>query len=165
MARDGTARDGTEHWRRALRWTFAGIFAVALAGGLVGSLTSGGALALPAGHTPRDAAAASRPASVVPPASGRGTQAPMQLSDLPSGWAAGQTPSAPTRVSPWSSGLASCVGIPPRIAAVAPTKVDSPDFTRADQVVAVEDSVSVFPSKAMARAIRKPWPAAGPPPA
>ncbi len=151
-AQEGTAQEGTEHWRRALRWTFAGIFTVALAGGLVGSLTGGGALALPAGHPSHHTAAASRPASVPASAAARGTQALLQLSDLPSGWVAGQTPSATTRVSPWSSGLARCVGIPSRIAAVAPTKVDSPDFTSADQVFAVEDSVSVFPSKAVARA-------------
>ena len=33
------AQEGMEHWRRAVRWTFAAIFAVSLAGGLVGSLT------------------------------------------------------------------------------------------------------------------------------
>lgn len=157
MAQGGMAQEqqgGTNHWRRALNWTFAGIFTVALAGGLVGTLTGGGAVALPAGQTPHHTAAASRPASAAPTATAaaRGAQALLQLSDLPSGWAAGQTPSGPTRVSPWSSGLASCVGIPAKIAAVAPTKVDSPDFTSADQVFAVEDSVSVFPSKAVARA-------------
>jgi hypothetical protein len=143
---------GTNYWRRALSWTFAGIFAVALAGGLVGSVTGGGAVALPAGHPPHHTAAASPPRSVAPTTTARGAQALLQLSDLPSGWVAGQTPAATTRVSPWSSGLASCVGIPARIATVAPTKVNSPDFTSADQALAVEDSVSVLPSKAVARA-------------
>src|ERR1700722_8783062 len=35
------AQDGMEHWRRAVRWTFVGIFAAALAGGLVGRMTAG----------------------------------------------------------------------------------------------------------------------------
>ncbi len=35
---------------------------------------------------------------------------------------------------------------------MAPTKVNSPDFTSADQVDAVEDSVSVYPSAAQAQA-------------
>ena len=39
MAQTGQA--GMEHWRRALRWTGAGVFAVALVGGLVGGLTRG----------------------------------------------------------------------------------------------------------------------------
>ncbi len=152
MAQEGLALEETRHWRRALMWTFAGIFAVALAGGLVGSLTGGGALAAPAGHPPHHTSTSSRPASVSSSAAARGARALLHLSDLPSGWVAGQTPAATTRVSPWSSGLASCVGIPARIAAVAPTKVDSPDFTSANQVFAVEDSVSVFPTKAVARA-------------
>ena len=74
------------------------------------------------------------------------------LSDLPSGWTSGSSAASPTRVTPWSSKLAKCVGIPARVAKEAPTKVNSPDFTSADQVDAVEDSVSVYPSAAQAQA-------------
>jgi hypothetical protein len=42
--------------------------------------------------------------------------------------------------------------VPSRVAAAAPTKVNSPDFTSADQIDAVEDSVSVYRSAAQARA-------------
>jgi hypothetical protein len=55
-------------------------------------------------------------------------------------------------VTPWSSKLASCVGISQRLAAAVPTKVNSPDFTSADQIDAVEDSVSVYASAAQAQA-------------
>jgi len=150
------AQAGMEHWRRAVRWTFGGIFVAALAGGLIGQATGGDALGdadagaqSTVGHsttsTPHAAAVASKTVA-------RGTAALLRLSDLPSGWTAGGTPAAPTRVTPWSSRLARCVGVPARVAAVAPTKVNSADFTSTGQVDAVEDSVSVYPSAAQARA-------------
>ena len=44
MAETGPmAETGMEHWRRAVMYTFAGIFAASLLGGLVGGLTGGGA--------------------------------------------------------------------------------------------------------------------------
>jgi hypothetical protein len=55
-------------------------------------------------------------------------------------------------VTPWSPQLAKCVGIPTKVARVAPTKVNSADFTSTDQVDAVEDSVSVYPSATQAQA-------------
>ena len=168
------AQQGMEHWRRAVRWTFVGIFAAALAGGLVGRLTAGngafaaatGAAAHAAGaanqarHDPttsttgsRSATSSStRAAAVDPQTAARGTAALLQLSDLPSGWSSGGAAAAPTRVTPWSPQLASCVGIPARVAKIAPTKVQSPDFSSADKVDAVEDSVSVYPSAAQAQA-------------
>ncbi len=164
------AQEGMEHWRRAVRLTFAGIFAVAVAGGLVGTLTRGDSalrVAAAAGHppdgtSPAAAAAASSPAASTPAGSrsgtvsavtaARGATSLLQLTDLPAGWTSGQTPSAPTRISPWSSELAGCIGIPSKVAAVAPTKVDSPDFTSADKVYAIEDTVSVFPSSSVAGA-------------
>lgn len=155
-----------EHWQRALRWTFAGIFVAALAGGVLGSLTRG-SLADATGETQQhvtttSSAAASATATtgtkkghgpaVSPKIVAQGTAALLLLSDLPSGWTSGGTPAAPTRVTPWSSKLASCVGIPAKVAEVAPTKVNGPNFTSADQVDAVEDSVSVYPSAAKAQA-------------
>ncbi len=151
------AQAGMEHWRRAVRWTFGGIFVAALAGGLIGQATGGDALAdagtapataghsMPSTSTPHAAAVASKTVA-------RGTAALLRLSDLPSGWTAGGTPAAPTRVTPWSSKLARCVGVPARVVAVAPTKVNSADFTSTGQVDAVEDSVSVYTSAAQARA-------------
>jgi hypothetical protein len=165
MAQTGQA--GMEHWRRAVRWTGAGIFAMALIGGLVGGLTRGSltvAGADAAGHAARHAgtttttghsAAAAHPSkgpAVSPKTAALGTAALLQLSDLPAGWTSGGTAAAPTRVTPWSSKLASCVGVPAALAKVAPTKVNSPDFTSADQVDAVEDSVSVYRSAAQAQA-------------
>ncbi len=164
MAQTGRGRAGMEHWRRALRWTFVGIFAAAVAGGVLGSATRG-SLADAANEAQRHvtttaSASASASASarkghgpaVSPKIAAEGTAALLRLSDLPSGWTSGGTPAAPTRVTPWSAKLASCVGVPAKVAALAPTKVNSPDYTSADQVDAVEDSVSVYPSVATAHA-------------
>lgn len=150
------AREGMEHWRRAVRWTFAGIFTASVVGGLLGGLTRGDdALADQDAHgTPHRAAsglAAPAPPTTAP-ATAQGERSLIRLSDLPSGWASGATPAAPTHVSPWSPQLATCLGVSSRITAVAPTKVDSPDFTSANRLLAVEDSVSVYPSAAQARA-------------
>ena len=80
------ATRGTEHWRRAVRWTLAGIFAVALAGGLVGRLTGGGARrSRPPSRRHDDVTGR----GVAPTAAARGTAALLRLSDLPSGWTAG----------------------------------------------------------------------------
>ena len=160
------AQQGMEHWRRAVRWTFVGIFAAALAGGLVGRLTAGNggfaaaeAAATGANQGRHDPTTGSRSATssspkaaaVDPQTAARGTAALLQLSDLPSGWSSGGAAAAPTRVTPWSPQLASCVGIPAQVAKIAPTKVQSPDFSSADKVDAVEDSVSVYPSAAQAQ--------------
>jgi hypothetical protein len=134
--------EGREHRRRAVRWTLAGIFVVALAAGLVGRLTGGGSAL---------ADASTRP-TIASKTVARGSAALLVVSDLPSGWTAGGAGAAPTRETPWSPKLARCVGVPARVAAVAPTKVNSPNFTSADQVDAVEDSVSVYSSGAQARA-------------
>lgn len=167
------AQQGMEHWRRAIRWTFVGMFAAALAGGLVGRTTAGtgafdAAAADAAGQARHDPAtsamsnsksssrsatsSAPRAPAVDPQAAAQGTAALLQLSALPSGWSAGGAAAAPTRVTPWSPQLTSCVGIPARVAEIAPTKVQSPDFSSADKVDAVEDSVSVYPSAAEAQA-------------
>jgi hypothetical protein len=72
-------------------------------------------------------------------------------SDLPAGWVAGGAV-ATSRTSPWSKQLAGCVGVPSRIARIEPTKFSSPSYGSADHTAAVEDSVSVYPSAAQARA-------------
>jgi hypothetical protein len=163
------AQQGMEHWRRAVRWTFVGIFAVALAGGLLGRLTGGNgtfAAAATGAKATHDSSAASgstasskatttttaKPAAVSAKTAARGTAVLLRLSDLPTGWTAGTSAAAPTRATPWSPQLASCVGVSKKVAAVAPTKVQSPDFSSADKTDAVEDSVSVYPSAAAAQA-------------
>jgi hypothetical protein len=166
-----TDQTGMEHWRRAVRWTGAGVFAMALIGGLVGGLTRGSlhfaggggagsadAAAATAGQASNNASTTSHPSTtsttsaVSSKTAALGTAALLQLSDLPSGWTSGSSAASPTRVTPWSSKLAKCVGVPAQVAKEAPTKVNSPDFTSADQVDAVEDSVSVYPSAAQAQA-------------
>jgi hypothetical protein len=154
-----------EHWRRALRWTGAGVFTMALIGGMVGGITRGSlhvagadgdaAAAATDGQTQHHAATASTTATtsaVSSKTAALGTAVLLRLSDLPSGWTSGNSAASTTRVTPWSSKLAKCVGIPARVAKEAPTKVNSPDFTSANQVDAVEDSVSVYPSAAQAQA-------------
>jgi hypothetical protein len=159
-----TEQAGMEHWRRALRWTGAGVFTMALIGGLVGGITRGSlhvavddgdAAAATAGPTHHHTATPSTTlmtSAVSSKTAALGTAALLRLADLPSGWTSGSSAASPTRVTPWSSKLAKCVGIPARVAKEAPTKVNSPDFTSADQVDAVEDSVSVYPSAAQAQA-------------
>ena len=163
------AQQGMEHWRRAIRWTFVGIFAAALAGGLVGRMTAGtGAFdaaaadagrarpgttrrrrrcRVPFGDVIRPQSASGRPADG---GAGDGGTPPAVGPAL--GVVGGRRGRRPTRVTPWSPQLASCVGIPARVAEIAPTKVQSPDFSSADKVDAVEDSVSVYPSAADAQA-------------
>jgi hypothetical protein len=147
-----------EHWRRAVRWTGAGIFAVALVGSLIGGLTRGswpesaGGSQAGVATTASDTTASAHAGADSSRTAALGTAALLRLSDLPTGWKAGSSAAAPTRVTPWSPKLASCVGISKRLAAVAPIKVNSPDFTSADEVDAVEDSVSVYASAAQAKA-------------
>jgi hypothetical protein len=112
-----------EHWRRAVRWTGAGIFAMALIGGLVGGLTRGsladaashaqGHAITPASQTTSSQTSASRTtttthsAAVTSKTAALGTAALLRLSDLPTGWTTGNSAASPTRVTPWSSKLAS----------------------------------------------------------
>ena len=162
-----TEQTGMEHWRRAVRWTGVGVFAMALIGGLVGGLTrgslhvtggdSGGgsdaaAATTTASQSSHHAATTSTTSAVSSKTAAVGTAALLRLSDLPSGWTSGSSAASPTRVTPWSSKLAKCVGVSAQVAKEAPTKVNSPDFTSADQVDAVEDSVSVYPSANQAQA-------------
>jgi hypothetical protein len=159
-----TDQTGMGHWRRAVRWTGAGVFTMALIGGLVGGLTRGslhfaggsgessGAAAAATDTATQGSHDAATTSAVSSKTAAVGTAALLRLSDLPSGWTSGSSAASPTRVTPWSSKLAKCVGVPSQVAKEAPTKVNSPDFTSADQIDAVEDSVSVYPSAAQAQA-------------
>jgi hypothetical protein len=154
------APNGREHWRRAVAWTFAGIFAVSLLAGLLAVVTRGAlAVAPPAGHAPHAGNTtaptdhgAGTSSAVSPQIAAVGEAALLQLSNLPAGWVASATTTAPARVSPWSTPLARCVGVKARHAGRVPTKVDSPDFTSANQQLGVEDSVSVYATPTEARA-------------
>jgi hypothetical protein len=77
------------------------------------------------------------------------------LSDLPSDWVSGTAAAAPSRTSPWSKKLATCAGVPSAIATIKPTKISSPDYTSGDRTLAVEDSISVYPTAAQAKAAYK----------
>ena len=174
------AQQGMEHWRRAVRWTFVGIFAVALAGGVLSRVTATtGASATIANQSRHEAATTSRSASSHASASAsassaasaaasstssshksapgasktaaRGTAVLLRLTTSPRDGPRAAPPPLRRGWTPWSPQLASCVGIPSRIAKIAPTKVQSPDFSSADKVDAVEDSVSVYPSAAQAQ--------------
>jgi hypothetical protein len=145
-------RTGREHWRRAVMWTFAAIFVVSLLAGLLGGVTRGTLAIAPAAGDGRATTSPSHGAPVSPRTAAQGHSALLQLSDLPAGWVSGTTPSAPAHVSPWSVPLARCVGLSERTAALAPAKVESPDYTSANKELAVEDSVSVYPSARTARA-------------
>jgi hypothetical protein len=79
----------------------------------------------------------------------------LQLTDFTSGWVAGSTAAGPTRTSPWSKKLAACAGVSSAIAAIKPTKVSGPDYTSSDHTLAVEDSISVYPTAAQAKAAWK----------
>jgi len=153
-----TDQAGMEHWRRAVRWTGVGVFAVALIGGLIGGLTRGSLPDAASGAqdgiatTASDTTASAHSWEDSSKTAALGTAALLRLSDLPPGWTAGTSAAAPTRVTPWPSKLAACLGMSTRLAAVAPVKVNSPDFTSADQLDAVEDSVSVYASAAQAHA-------------
>jgi len=137
--------------------TFAGIFAASVLGGLVAGLTGGGALAAPS-HAGHAQAAVARTATATASTAGgsgsavAGARSLLTLSDLPSGWVSAGPVAAPARLSPWPAQLASCVGVPARLAALAPTKVTSPDFSSADKTLTVQDSVSDYATAAQARA-------------
>jgi len=141
----------TEPWRRAVVSTMAGIFAVSLLGGLLGGLTGGGAFAAlrqASQARPRPAAA---PATS-PTTAARGGGALVTLSDLPAGWVADGVAPAPTRTTPWSPALASCVGAPALLASLTPTQVSGPSFSSAGRTLSVEDSTAAFGSAAQAEA-------------
>jgi hypothetical protein len=79
----------------------------------------------------------------------------LQSSDFPPGWATAATAAATSRTSPWSKRLASCASVPASIAAIKPIKVNGPEFTSSDKTMAVEDSISVYPTAAEGKAAWK----------
>ncbi len=141
------------HWQRACVVTGVVVFLVALMGGLLAAVTGGvGSLAVAASSS-TSGGSASDSGSAQPPAvvKAQAQRSLVHASELPEGWiSAGAV--ASSRTSPWSKQLAGCVGVPSRIARIEPTKISSPSFGSADHTAAVEDSVSVYPTAADARA-------------
>ncbi len=138
-------RTGMTHRQRARAGAVAVVPFVALMGGLLAGVAGGPA---PAGAATTSTTSVKLPASV----KAQADKSLLRLSDLPSGWVAAGTVSAPTSSSPWSKQLASCAAVPTSIAAIKPTKISSPDFTSGDRTAAVEDSVLVYPTAAEAKA-------------
>lgn len=123
-----------KRWRRACMCIGSGVFLVALMSGLLAET----ALAVGSSQLPTTVKA-------------KAERSLLHLSDLPSGWVSG-TAVAASHASPWSKQLATCVGVPSDIASIKPTKLSSPDFSSADRTAAVEDSVTVYPNAADAKA-------------
>jgi hypothetical protein len=145
------------HWQRACAVTGIVVFLVALMGGLLLAVVGGGGtLAVAASSSSNGSGSSSGPGVAKLPAAlkAQAQRSLVHASDLPSGWiAAGAV--ATSRTSPWSKQLAGCVGVPSRIAKIQPTKFSSPSFGSPDHTAAVEDSVSVYPNAADARAAFK----------
>jgi hypothetical protein len=137
------------HWQRACAVMGIVVFLVAvMAGLLAAAVGGGGSLAVAASSSSAAASGSAQPPAAVTAQAQRSLVHP---SDLPAGWVAGAAV-ATSRTSPWSKQLAGCVGVPSRIASIKPTKFSSPSYGSADHTAAVEDSVSVYPTAADARA-------------
>ena len=148
---------GVNHWRRALMVMGIVIFMVSLMGGvLVAVVGSGGSLAVAASTTSTSSHSSGANSGKVSAAvKAQAQKALIELSDFPSGWVSGTTTASASRTSPFSKKLATCAGIPSALAAIKPTKISSPDYTSADRTLAVEDSISVYPTAAQAKAAYK----------
>jgi hypothetical protein len=141
------------HWQRTCAVTGVVVFLVALMGGLLAAVTGGGGSLAVAASSSTSGGSASGSGSAQPSAAvkAQAERSLVHASDLPAGWISAGTV-ATSRTSPWSKQLAGCVGVPSRIARIEPTKINSPSFGSADHTAAVEDSVSVYPTAADARA-------------
>jgi hypothetical protein len=127
------------------------VFLVALMGGLLAAAVGGGGSLAVAASSSSGERTASGSAQLPAAVKAQAESSLVRPSDLPAGWVAGGAV-ATSRTSPWSKQLAGCVGVPSRIARIEPTKFNSPSYGSADHTAAVEDSVSVYPSAADARA-------------
>jgi hypothetical protein len=171
---------GTHDWRRTGAVTLIVVFVVALMGGVLAvAVGSGGSLATAATSTQQEQAvqtavqhaAAQQAAAASSSNTGSGSgsnsvklpapvkthvaKALLQSSDFPPGWAAAASATAASRTSPWSKRLATCADVPTSIAAIKPIKVSGPEYTSSDKTMAVEDSISVYPTAAEGKAAWK----------
>jgi hypothetical protein len=127
------------------------VFLVALMGGLLAAAVGGGGSLAVAASSLSGGRTVSGSAQLPAAVKAQAESSLVRPSDLPAGWVAGGAV-ATSRTSPWSKQLAGCVGVPSRIARIEPTKFSSPSYGSADHTAAVEDSVSVYPTAADARA-------------
>src|SRR5579872_3762083 len=143
------ALSGMNHWQRACVVMGIVVFLVALMGGLLAAVVGGGgSLAVAASRSTGGGSSSGSGSGQLPAAvKAQAERSLVHASDLPSGWITAGTVST-SRTSPWSKELASCVGVPARIARIASTRLSSPSFGSADHTAAVEDTVSVYPSAA-----------------
>jgi hypothetical protein len=139
------------HWQRACAVMGVVVFLVALMGGLLAAAVGGGGSLAVAASSSSGRSSASGSAQLPAGVKAQAESSLVRPSDLPAGWVAGGAV-ATSRTSPWSKQLAGCVGVPSRIARIEPTKFSSPSYGSADHTAAVEDSVSVYPTAADARA-------------
>jgi hypothetical protein len=139
------------HWQRACAVMGIVVFLVALMGGLLAAAVGGGGSLAVAASSSSGRSSASGSAQLPAAVKAQAESSLVRPSDLPAGWVVGGAV-ATSRTSPWSKQLAGCVGVPSRIARIKPTKFSSPSYGSADHTAAVEDSVSVYPSAAQARA-------------
>lgn len=80
-------------------------------------------------------------------------EALVALSDLPPGWTATPMPSTSAASFGGGSQLARCLGVPAKVIADTPPKVQSPLFRDREGQVLVQDSVSIYPSADFARKV------------
>jgi hypothetical protein len=139
------------HWQRACAVMGIVVFLVALMGGLLAAAVGGGGSLAVAASSSSGESSASGSSQLPGAVKAQAENSLVRPSDLPAGWVAGGAV-ATSRTSPWSKQLAGCVGVPSRIARIEPTKFSSPSYGSADHTAAVEDSVSVYPTAADARA-------------
>jgi hypothetical protein len=78
----------------------------------------------------------------------------LSLKDMPSGWKAegGVTTGGGSGPFPGAKQLANCIGVSSKLITANAPQADSPYFTNPAQSLEVQDSVSVFPSSANAKA-------------
>lgn len=142
------------HWERACAVMGIVVFLVALMGGLLAAtVVGGGSLAVAASSSTGGGSSSSGSGSDHPPATvtAQAQRSLVRASDLPAGWSTAGAVTT-SRTSPWSRQLAQCIGLPARIARIVPITLSSPNFGSADHTAAVEDTVSVYPTTADAKA-------------
>lgn len=141
------------HWQRACAVTGIVVFIAALMAGLLAAAVGGGgSLAVAASRSSSSGSASGSGSAQLPAAvKAQAERSLVYASDLPAGWITGGSVTT-SHTSPWSKQLAGCVGVPAHIARIAPTRISSPSFGSADHTAAVEDTVSVYPTAADAKA-------------
>jgi hypothetical protein len=75
------------------------------------------------------------------------------ISDLPGGWTASAVPSTSAGTFTGAPQLAKCMGVPTKLIANNPPRVVSPLFRGQGGSALVQDTISIYPSAAYARAV------------